>query len=44
MSKDDAQRELIPEVNQGKYSDGHPLDDMHYLECKIILKPPLQAK
>jgi hypothetical protein len=21
------------------YSDGHPLDDVHYLECKIILKP-----
>jgi hypothetical protein len=23
---------------QGTYSDGHPLDDVHYLECKIILK------
>ena len=23
---------------QGCYSDGHPLDDVHYLECKIILK------
>lgn len=23
---------------QGSYSDGHPLDDVHYLECKIILK------
>ena len=21
---------------QGSYSDGHPLDDVHYLECKII--------
>jgi len=21
------------------YSDGHPLDEVHYLECKIILKP-----
>jgi hypothetical protein len=21
------------------YSDGHPLDELHYLECKIILKP-----
>src|SRR5262245_59328061 len=26
-------------IRQGKYSDGHPLDDVHYLECKIILKP-----
>jgi hypothetical protein len=24
---------------RGTYSDGHPLDDVHYLECKIILKP-----
>ena len=23
---------------KGKYSDGHPLDKMQYLECKIILK------
>lgn len=23
----------------GTYSDGHPLDRVHYLECKIILKP-----
>ncbi|MHB8381802.1 MAG: hypothetical protein ACYDC3_05625 [Candidatus Binataceae bacterium] len=23
----------------GKYSDGHPLDEIHYLECKLILKP-----
>jgi hypothetical protein len=23
----------------GSYSDGHPLDDVQYLECKIILKP-----
>jgi hypothetical protein len=22
-----------------RYSDGHPLDDVHYLECKLILKP-----
>jgi hypothetical protein len=26
-------------ARQGTYSDGHPLDDVHYLECKIILKP-----
>ena len=23
----------------GKYSDGHPLDEVQYLECKLILKP-----
>jgi len=34
-----ADKELIPELNKGHYSDGHPLDDVHYLECKIILKP-----
>jgi len=38
MSNDDAQPDLVPEIHQGKYSDGHPLDDVHYLECKIILK------
>src|SRR5258705_6827212 len=30
-------RKLRP--RPGKYSDGHPLDDVHYLECKLILKP-----
>jgi hypothetical protein len=25
-------------TRQGAYSDGHPWDDVHYLECKIILK------
>jgi hypothetical protein len=31
--------ERVPELAPGHYSDGHPLDDVHYLECKIILKP-----
>jgi hypothetical protein len=39
MSKDEARPALVQDVHQGKYSDGHPLDDIHYLECKIILKP-----
>jgi hypothetical protein len=26
-------------AKQGAYSDGSPLDEVHYLECKIILKP-----
>ena len=39
MANDDPLPPLVPELHQGKYSDGHPLDDVHYLECKIILKP-----
>lgn len=39
MAKDDPPPQMIPDLHQGKYSDGHPLDDVHYLECKIILKP-----
>jgi len=35
----DKDKELFPEIEKGHYSDGHPLDDVHYLECKIILKP-----
>jgi hypothetical protein len=26
-----------PKIKKGHYSDGHPLDDLHYLECKLIL-------
>jgi hypothetical protein len=37
MANDD-EPELVSEVKKGHYSDGHPLDDVHYLECKIILK------
>jgi len=29
----------IDSVGTGTYSDGHPLDTVHYLECKLILKP-----
>ena len=29
----------VAEVRPGQYSDGHPLDQVHYLECKVILKP-----
>ncbi len=28
----------LAELKKGSYSDGHPLDDVQYLECKIILK------
>ena len=27
------------EIKQGRYSDGSPLDEVQYLECKLILKP-----
>jgi hypothetical protein len=27
------------DLKQGQYSDGSPLDEVHYLECKLILKP-----
>ena len=29
----------VPDLEQGTYSDGRPLDDVQYLECKLILKP-----
>ena len=29
----------VPPLQPGQYSDGHPLDDVQYLECKLILKP-----
>ena len=38
-SKTPLQPERVPELKQGKYSDGHPLDEVQYLECKLILKP-----
>ena len=29
----------VPDPIQGHYSDGSPLDEVQYLECKLILKP-----
>ena len=29
----------VPDLKPGKYSDGLPLDEVKYLECKLILKP-----
>jgi hypothetical protein len=29
----------MPDLKPGNYSDGHPLDTVQYLECKLILKP-----
>src|SRR5262245_1663839 len=39
MAKEEAVATHVPELKQGQYSDGHPFDEVHYLECKIILKP-----
>jgi len=32
-------RSPLPEIGPGHYSDGSPFDEVHYLECKLILKP-----
>jgi hypothetical protein len=39
MSNDRSQPAPLADSNQGQYSDGHPLDEVQYLECKLILKP-----
>src|SRR6516225_4064203 len=39
MASKKVRRGLAPQLKAGTYSDGHPLDDVHYLECKLILKP-----
>ena len=37
MLKSDSYPQLL-NFHPGDYSDGHPLDTVHYLECKVILK------
>jgi hypothetical protein len=39
MSKDRSRLAPVADSKQGQYSDGHPLDEVQYLECKLILKP-----
>ncbi len=39
MAAKEAQVQPTPTVKPGTYSDGHPLDTVHYLESKLILKP-----
>src|ERR1700730_7058350 len=39
MSKKRSQPLPVADKKQGQYSDGHPLDEVQYLECKLILKP-----
>src|SRR5262245_32001105 len=33
-----SQGKPVPKIKEGKYSDGHPLDRLQYLEVKVILK------
>jgi hypothetical protein len=39
LTSKDTQPGRVPDLKKGTYSDGHPLDEVHYLECKLILKP-----
>jgi hypothetical protein len=33
------QERRVPDLKHETYSDGHPLDQVEYVECKLILKP-----
>jgi hypothetical protein len=35
---DDLRPKRVADLKPGEYSDGHPLDEVHYLESKVILK------
>ena len=39
MATGPSQSSRIADFKQGQYSDGSPLDEVQYLECKLILKP-----
>lgn len=39
MAVNEGPLEQYPRVKPGTYSDGRPLDTVHYLESKLILKP-----
>jgi hypothetical protein len=39
MPKNRSQPLPVADSKPGQYSDGHPLDEVQYLECKLILKP-----
>jgi hypothetical protein len=39
MSKNRSRPLPVADKKHGQYSDGHPLDEVQYLECKLILKP-----
>jgi hypothetical protein len=39
MIKHESRPIRVPDLKPGQYSDGGPLDEVQYLECKLILKP-----
>ena len=39
MAEKVIQAPQFPDLKPGNYIDGGPLDEVHYLECKLILKP-----
>jgi len=39
MATHDSRLSRVADLKPGQYSDGHPLDEVQYLECKLILKP-----
>ena len=39
MVKSRSKTAAVADSTQAYYSDGHPLDEVQYLECKLILKP-----
>ena len=39
MAKNESPPKRALDLKQGQYSDGSPLDEVQYLECKLILKP-----
>jgi len=39
VASNETQCERVPDLKRETYSDGHPLDEVHYLECKLILEP-----
>lgn len=39
MSSNESRPTRVADLKQGQYSDGSPLDEVQYLECKLILKP-----
>jgi hypothetical protein len=39
VTKHESRPPRVSDLKQGQYSDGSPLDEVQYLECKLILKP-----
>jgi hypothetical protein len=39
VRKDKGWVKRVPDLRPGKYADGLPLNEVKYLECKLILKP-----